>query len=173
MKISKKIKFNDEILKAVNENENNIQEKYLNSKTKNLSNRVSIADITKENDEESNYLQNVYNFIQSPLVKFAYHKLAFLAFLIFFSYYVLCNYPIEGKSSINWTEVLLIMWVYSFSLEAIQQYYIQDTKLFLTKVKFFLSDYWNIFDLIAIIVFTIGIILRFIPDSDNCFQAGR
>ena len=140
---------------------------------RNLKNRVSLSDITREYDTESNYLKNVFHFLQAPMTKFAYHKLSFLVFLVLFSYYVLCDYPDDGTKPIKWSEVLLIIWVYSYFIEAVHQYYIQDTKLFSTKLKFFLSDYWNIFDLLAILIFTISLILRFDLNCEGCLRASE
>ena len=140
---------------------------------RNLKNRVSLNDITREYDSESNYLKDVFHFIQAPMTKFAYHKLAFLLFLVLFSYYVLCDYPEDGTKPIKWTEILLIIWVFSYLIEAVHQCYIQDTKLFSTKIEFFLSDYWNIFDLIAILIFIVGLILRFDLNCENCLKASE
>jgi hypothetical protein len=140
---------------------------------RNLKNRVSLSDIAREYDTESDYLKNVFYFIKAPITKFAYHKIAFLLFLVLFSYYVLCDYPEDDSKPITWTEVILIIWVYSYFIEAVHQYYIQDTKLFFTKLKFFLSDYWNIFDLIAILVFTIGLVLRFDLNCESCLKVSK
>jgi hypothetical protein len=152
--------------------ENDNKEDIVNER--NLKNRVSLSDIAREYDTESSYLKKIFSFIEAPITKFAYHKIAFLLFLVLFSYYVLCDYPEDGSKSITWTEVLLIIWVYSYFIEAVHQYYIQDTKLFFTKLKFFLSDYWNIFDLIAIFVFTIGLVLRFdLNCGERCLKASK
>ena len=132
-----------------------------------------MEDLSRDNNEQSNYLKDLYLFFKSPIVKFAYHKTSFLLFLMFFSYYVLCDYPVEGNDRIKWIEIILILWVYSYFIEALQQCYIQDTKLYFTKLKLFLTDYWNMFDLIAILIFTIGLILRYIPNSENCFIASK
>ncbi len=51
-------------------------------------------------------------------------------------------------------------------------YYI-DSKLLRTKLKIFFSDFWNNFEFFAIVGFTIGMILRFIPDNADCFKAAR
>ena len=152
----------------INEDEANAQ-----IRKKNIKNRINLEDLSQDTNENSSYANNIYSFFQSPLVKFAYHKLSFLLFLLFFSYYVLCDYPIDSRQAIKWTEIILIIWVYSYFIEAVHQCYIQDTKLYLTKLKFFLSEYWNIFDLVAITVFTIALILRYIPGCDNCLTAAE
>ena len=173
IKKNKKFGFLNSAIEKIQVAENN---EYINENieiNRNLKNRVSLSDITSEHENNYSYFRKVFLFMQSPIVKFAYHKIAFLLFLTFFSYYVLCDYPEEGNDSIKWTEILLILWVFSYFIEAVHQVYIQDTKLYYTKLKFFVQDYWNIFDLIAILIFTVGIILRFIPKCDNCFKAGE
>jgi hypothetical protein len=48
-----------------------------------------------------------------------------------------------------------------------------EAKIVSTKIKMFFTDIWNVIEFTAIILFFLGIILRFIPDSPGCFLGAK
>lgn len=48
-----------------------------------------------------------------------------------------------------------------------------ETKLIMAKLRFFMINLWNAVYVFAILLFTAGMILRFIPDNESCFNASR
>jgi hypothetical protein len=48
-----------------------------------------------------------------------------------------------------------------------------EAKIFRTKVGLFISDPWNLTEMIAIGLYIIGVALRFISDSYECYMAAR
>ncbi len=50
---------------------------------------------------------------------------------------------------------------------------VNERKTFTGKVIGYYGQIWNLVDLTALLVFTAGFILRFIPNSSDCFMAAR
>jgi hypothetical protein len=48
-----------------------------------------------------------------------------------------------------------------------------EAKIFSTKIKMFFSEFWNLIEFMAIHLFFLGTILRFIPDSQQCFLGAK
>ena len=49
--------------------------------------------------QEHNYVQKLYFFFTTPFMKFMYHSLFFLMFLILFSYVLLCDFYLIGSNT--------------------------------------------------------------------------
>ena len=80
-----------------------------------LKNRINL----NESDNLS-YRTKINEFLQAPIVKFAYDKILYLAFLILFSYVLLCDFkPISTYPNgfISPYEIVLMIWVFSFLIE--------------------------------------------------------
>uniref|UniRef100_A0A1I8FA93 Ion_trans domain-containing protein n=1 Tax=Macrostomum lignano TaxID=282301 RepID=A0A1I8FA93_9PLAT len=79
-------------------------------------------------------------------------QISYLAFLCLYSYTLLFKF---GPSLPNWSasHLLLYVWVLSLVLEELRQ-------ALLSKISFsaYISDTWNIFDIVAILLFNIGAI---------------
>lgn len=147
-------------------------------------------------------------FIHSPRVHFVYDAICYLIFLLLFSYMVLCelNYyeeqPVEENSflngSVNGTaavptaldkaersvkepsiaEFVLILWIFSFMMEEVRQYFLGDseTKLMKNRLRHYLANNWNYLDLSGCLVFMIGMSLRFVclyGDGEKLFEISR
>jgi hypothetical protein len=50
-----------------------------------------------------------------------------------------------------------------------------DSSIFSTKVSQFFADYWNGFEFLAIVGFTVGLIIRSVSTEkcENCFKVAR
>lgn len=105
----------------------------------------------------------------------------FIIFLCLFSYVLLCDfYPIvhineddiEIGKELGWSELTVMFWVLVFAMDEFRQFLTIETKL--TKLKFlsYFTDFWNMVHLSSILLFIVGITLRFIQDM-NFYLAAR
>ncbi len=99
-----------------------------------------------------------------------------------FSYVILCDfYPIGRNSKsktnsrlpISVLEVILIIWIGTIFIGEIRTFSINENKVIKAKFKKFFNNSWNTIEYCAVILFTIGLILRFIPNSYDSYLAAR
>ncbi|XP_069817937.1 transient receptor potential cation channel subfamily M member 6 isoform X3 [Dendropsophus ebraccatus] len=116
--------------------------------------------------EEKNHVQGslsitrkICKFYNAPIVKFWFHTMAYLLFLMLFTYVVLVK--MEPMPSIQ--EWLVITYIFTNAMEKVREVVMSKPGKFSQKVKVWLSEYWNVTDFIAIILFVIGFALRW-PD---------
>ncbi|CAF0977505.1 unnamed protein product [Brachionus calyciflorus] len=131
--------------------------------------------------EELNYWTCLNHFLKAPYVKFIYDQFSYLMFLILFSYIMLCDfYPVDiiGKREtkfntyISVLEIVLIIWILTFTCEEIRQFYLNENRVAKAKIKSFLFDFKNMLEIIGLCLFYVGMILRFIPNY-KCYLAAR
>ncbi|CAF3508465.1 unnamed protein product [Rotaria sordida] len=104
-------------------------------------------------------------FYQAPIVRFYYYMIFFILFLGLFSFVLLVDYfPLniynERRSSIRnlripITEIILHICFWSFIIEEMRQFFVNSKREYL-------SEIWNVIDMIATILYLIGFITRFI-----------
>ncbi|CAF3943375.1 unnamed protein product [Rotaria sordida] len=112
------------------------------------------------------WLDKIRYFYQAPIVRFYYYTIFFIIFLGLFSFVLLVDYfPLniynENRSGfknlpIPITEIILHICMWSLIIEEIRQF------LFMNSKRAYLSEIWNIIDLLAIMLYLIGFITRFI-----------
>ncbi|XP_053328412.1 transient receptor potential cation channel subfamily M member 6 [Spea bombifrons] len=111
--------------------------------------------------------RKVCEFYSAPIVKFWFHTMAYLVFLMLFTYVVLVK--MEPRPSIH--EWLVIIYMFTTAIEKIREVFMSEPGKFSQKVKVWLDEYWNLTDAIAIILFVAGFGLRW---GDPPFRtAGR
>ncbi|XP_074669744.1 transient receptor potential cation channel subfamily M member 6 [Strix aluco] len=111
--------------------------------------------------------RKIYEFYNAPIVKFWFHTMAYMAFLMLFTYTVLVK--MEPRPSVQ--EWLVIIYIFSTAVEKVREVFISEPGKFRQKVKVWIYEYWNFTDSVAIILFMIGFGLRW---SDPPVQtAGR
>ncbi|ESO08545.1 hypothetical protein HELRODRAFT_190762 [Helobdella robusta] len=138
---------------------------------------------TQQKAQERNfvleYWDKLESFFKAPFTTFCYNCIAYFAFLLLFGVILLTNFfPVYGKQSnqvIPIEEIILIAWVSTFLLEEIRQFIVTESSHPGQKLFNYISDPWNVSDIISIATFYIGLTLRFIPTStcERCFYAGR
>uniref|UniRef100_A0A8C0IWN7 Transient receptor potential cation channel subfamily M member 6 n=1 Tax=Chelonoidis abingdonii TaxID=106734 RepID=A0A8C0IWN7_CHEAB len=102
--------------------------------------------------------RKVYEFYNAPIVKFWFHTMAYLAFLMLFTYTVLVK--MESRPSMQ--EWLVIIYIFTTAIEKVREIFISEPEKFSQKVKVWIYEYWNFTDSIAIILFVIGFGLRWV-----------
>ena len=79
---------------------------------------------------------------------------------------------VEFKRAFSIYEGVLIGWVFTIFTEEIRQVFMSTATSLRSKIVSYFTDSWNILDVITVVLFTIGMILRFVPD-DNFLEAAR
>ncbi|NWS69098.1 TRPM6 protein, partial [Crotophaga sulcirostris] len=100
--------------------------------------------------------RKIYEFYNAPIVKFWFHTMAYMAFLMLFTYTVLVK--MEPRPTVQ--EWLVIIYIFSTAIEKVREVFISEPGKFRQKVKVWIYEYWNFTDSIAIILFMMGFGLR-------------
>uniref|UniRef100_A0A8C5G255 Ion transport domain-containing protein n=1 Tax=Gouania willdenowi TaxID=441366 RepID=A0A8C5G255_GOUWI len=106
------------------------------------------------------WITKLYDFYTAPVVKFWFHTISYLAFLILFSYVVLVkmeDYP-------NVQEWLVIVYILSTAVEKTREVLMSEPRKLSQKLKVWFAEYWNLSDFIAILLFLAGLTLRWCSD---------
>uniref|UniRef100_A0A8D0HI88 non-specific serine/threonine protein kinase n=1 Tax=Sphenodon punctatus TaxID=8508 RepID=A0A8D0HI88_SPHPU len=111
--------------------------------------------------------RKIYEFYNAPIVKFWFHTMAYLAFLMLFTYTVL----VEMGSRPSVQEWLVIIYIFTTAIEKVREVFISEPGKFSQKLKVWFDEYWNFTDSIAIILFMIGFGLRWADPP--LYTAGR
>ncbi|KAI7813574.1 transient receptor potential melastatin 6, partial [Triplophysa rosa] len=107
------------------------------------------------------WTRKVYDFYTAPVVKFWFHTMAFLGFLMLFSYTVLVR--MEDKPNVQ--ECLVIMYILSTAAEKAREVWVLEPRKLSKKLKVWFSEYWNINDFMGILLFLVGVSLRWRDDT--------
>ncbi|NXY05428.1 TRPM6 protein, partial [Pteruthius melanotis] len=100
--------------------------------------------------------RKIYEFYNAPIVKFWFHTMSYLAFLMLFTYTVLVK--MEPRPSVQ--EWLVIIYIFTTAIEKVREVFISEPRKFRQKVKVWIYEYWNFTDSVAIILFMTGFGLR-------------
>nr|XP_033776599.1 transient receptor potential cation channel subfamily M member 7-like isoform X2 [Geotrypetes seraphini]XP_033776600.1 transient receptor potential cation channel subfamily M member 7-like isoform X2 [Geotrypetes seraphini]XP_033776601.1 transient receptor potential cation channel subfamily M member 7-like isoform X2 [Geotrypetes seraphini] len=137
--------------------------------------------INQEAENQANILripitQKFYAFYHAPIVKFWFNMLAYVGFLMLYTYVVLVE--MDYLPSVQ--EWIVISYIFTTAIEKIREVFMSEAGKITQKIKVWFSDYLNISDTIAIITFFVGFGLRFGASykhsnktEDYVFIAGR
>ncbi|KAM4576523.1 transient receptor potential cation channel subfamily M member 6 isoform 2-T2 [Odontesthes bonariensis] len=113
------------------------------------------------------WVTRLYDFYTAPVVKFWFHTMSYLAFLMLFSYVVLVK--MENQPSVQ--EWVVITYIVSTAVEKTREVLMSEPRSLNQKLKIWFSEYWNISDFVAILLFLVGLAMRW---QANPYQtAGR
>ncbi|XP_051876603.1 transient receptor potential cation channel subfamily M member 6-like [Pristis pectinata] len=102
------------------------------------------------------WTRKAYEFYNAPIVKFWFHTIAYLVFLMLFTYTVLVK--MEPLPSVQ--EWIVIIYIFTNAVEKAREILISEPGKFSRKVKVWVQEYWNFNDSVAIILFAVGFGLR-------------
>ncbi|XP_067275272.1 transient receptor potential cation channel subfamily M member 7 isoform X1 [Pseudorasbora parva] len=108
-----------------------------------------------------------YAFYHAPIVKFWFNTLFYLGFLMLYSYVVLVKME-PFPSPQEW---VVILYIFTLAVEKIREMFMSEGGKISQKIKVWFSDYFNISDFVAILMFFVGFGLRF--GTGNVFITGR
>uniref|UniRef100_A0A8C8RS37 Transient receptor potential cation channel subfamily M member 4 n=1 Tax=Pelusios castaneus TaxID=367368 RepID=A0A8C8RS37_9SAUR len=109
-------------------------------------------------------------FWGAPVTAFLGNVVMYLLFLLLFSYVLLLDFappPPEGPRT---SEILLYAWVFTLLCEELRQGCFTGRQPLAQRVRAYLQDTWNQFDLTALLLFLLGAICRMFPSS---YESGR
>ncbi|XP_060893733.1 transient receptor potential cation channel subfamily M member 6 isoform X3 [Labrus mixtus] len=112
-------------------------------------------------------INSAFDFYTAPVVKFWFHTIFYLAFLILFSYVILVKMG-ERPSIQEW---LVIVYILSTAVEKTREVLMSEPRKLSQKLKIWFSEYWNISDFIAILLFLVGLGMRLLAEPYR--TAGR
>nr|XP_015222646.1 PREDICTED: transient receptor potential cation channel subfamily M member 6 isoform X2 [Lepisosteus oculatus] len=102
------------------------------------------------------WTRKVYEFYNAPIVKFWFHTIAYMIFLMLFTYTVLVK--MEPKPTIQ--EWLVIIYVFTTAVEKVREVFMSEPGKPIKKINVWFSEYWNCTDFLAILLFVVGFGLR-------------
>uniref|UniRef100_A0A8C3AQW7 Transient receptor potential cation channel subfamily M member 3 n=1 Tax=Cyclopterus lumpus TaxID=8103 RepID=A0A8C3AQW7_CYCLU len=100
--------------------------------------------------------RKIYEFYNAPIVKFWFHTLAYVGYLMLFNYIVLVKMDLWPCPQ----EWIVIAYIFTNGIEKMREILMSEPGKLLQKVKVWLQEYWNITDLMAILIFSVGMVLR-------------
>ncbi|XP_058231608.1 transient receptor potential cation channel subfamily M member 3 isoform X8 [Hemibagrus wyckioides] len=100
--------------------------------------------------------RKIYEFYNAPIVKFWFHTMAYVGYLMLFNYIVLVKMDLWPSPQ----EWIVIAYIFTNGIEKMREILMSEPGKLLQKVKVWLQEYWNITDLMAILIFSIGMVLR-------------
>ncbi|KAK9408198.1 transient receptor potential cation channel subfamily M member 3 [Crotalus adamanteus] len=116
----------------------------------------------KEEEEVQNrhrlipFGHKIYEFYNAPIVKFWFYTMSYIGYLMLFNYIVLVK--MERWPSMQ--EWIVISYIFTMGIEKMREILMSEPGKLLQKVKVWLQEYWNVTDLIAILLFSVGMVLR-------------
>ncbi|XP_058491968.1 transient receptor potential cation channel subfamily M member 3 isoform X1 [Solea solea] len=100
--------------------------------------------------------RKIYEFYNAPIVKFWFHTMAYVAYLMLYNYIVLVKMDLWPSPQ----EWIVIAYIFTNGIEKMREILMSEPGKLLQKVKVWLQEYWNITDLMAILIFSVGMVLR-------------
>uniref|UniRef100_A0A670JIS8 Transient receptor potential cation channel subfamily M member 3 n=1 Tax=Podarcis muralis TaxID=64176 RepID=A0A670JIS8_PODMU len=100
--------------------------------------------------------RKIYEFYNAPIVKFWFYTMAYVGYLMLFNYIVLVKMD-RWPSTQEW---IVISYIFTMGIEKMREILMSEPGKLLQKVKVWLQEYWNVTDLIAILLFSVGMVLR-------------
>uniref|UniRef100_A0A671XWN5 Transient receptor potential cation channel subfamily M member 3 n=1 Tax=Sparus aurata TaxID=8175 RepID=A0A671XWN5_SPAAU len=100
--------------------------------------------------------RKIYEFYNAPIVKFWFHTMAYVGYLMLYNYIVLVKMDLWPSPQ----EWIVIAYIFTNGIEKMREILMSEPGKLLQKVKVWLQEYWNITDLMAILIFSVGMVLR-------------
>ncbi|XP_045461699.1 transient receptor potential cation channel trpm isoform X12 [Harmonia axyridis] len=110
--------------------------------------------------------KKLYEFYTAPITKFWANSIAYIAFLVIFSYLVLVKMPFTP----SWYEWFCIAFICSLGCEKIRELFSSEPVSIAQKLAVWSWNMWNPCDMAAVLFFLIGVTFRMQPDT---FDHGR
>ncbi|XP_069496552.1 transient receptor potential cation channel subfamily M member 2-like isoform X2 [Ambystoma mexicanum] len=104
--------------------------------------------------------QRLAAFYAAPVVVFYWNVIAYVGFLWLFAYVLM----IDFQTAPSWREYTLYAWTFTIFCEELRQsFYDPEHMGFVKKCKLYILNFWNQVDVLALSLFAVGIVCRFIP----------
>ncbi|XP_061911812.1 transient receptor potential cation channel subfamily M member 4-like [Entelurus aequoreus] len=96
----------------------------------------------------------------APVTSFLGNVLMYFLFLLLFAYVLLVDFKPPPPAGPAITELVLYFWVFTIVCEEIRETFFLGTMTLRQRVRVYIKDVWNKCDLVAIILFVIGLVCR-------------
>ncbi|XP_061594992.1 transient receptor potential cation channel subfamily M member 5 isoform X2 [Cololabis saira] len=117
------------------------------------------------------FLRRWRRFWSAPVTVFLGNVIMYFAFLCLFTYVLLLDFRPPPPSGPGAPEIMLYFWVFTLVLEELRQSFFTDEEIsILKKFKLYLEDNWNKCDMVAILLFVVGVSCRM---ASGTYEAGR
>ncbi|XP_038078447.1 transient receptor potential cation channel subfamily M member 2-like [Patiria miniata] len=103
------------------------------------------------------WLTKLLLFFKAPVIGFSYHLISHLLFLLVFSYILLKDFT-DHQSLL---EIFLMIWVVTLIFEELREFLQEDYDSVRERLEAWLWGYWNLLDLVALVMFSVGMALRY------------
>ncbi|XP_064643438.1 transient receptor potential cation channel subfamily M member-like 2 isoform X2 [Lineus longissimus] len=113
--------------------------------------------------------ERIVTFFSAPMITFIYNCIFYIAFLLLYSVILLVTF----NPTVTAEEIVLMVWVFTLFAEEVRQIAQDDASSIRLKLWSYITDIWNILDVITLLLFLTGMILRAIPDNTLTFRAAR
>ncbi|XP_044746513.1 transient receptor potential cation channel trpm isoform X5 [Coccinella septempunctata] len=110
--------------------------------------------------------KKLYEFYTAPITKFWANSIAYIVFLVIFSYLVL----VKMSFTPSWYEWFCIAFICSLGCEKIRELFSSEPVSIAQKLAVWSWNMWNPCDMAAVLFFLIGVTFRMQPDT---FDHGR
>ncbi|KAL5264254.1 hypothetical protein ACHWQZ_G005374 [Mnemiopsis leidyi] len=123
------------------------------------------VETTEPGKRRLNLLQRMYHFYNAPVVKFFIYILMYFAFLACFAYALLVKQETKGRASnkMDNAELVVYVWTVSVIPVEIRQIYHSCPSTVMGKLKNYLSNQYNRFDVYSMIFIFISFCCRYFP----------
>ncbi|KAL6095109.1 trpm4 [Pungitius sinensis] len=96
----------------------------------------------------------------APVTAFLGNVVMYFLFLLLFAWVLLVDFKPPSSSGLALTEYVLYFWVFTIVCEEIREIFFLGTRTWRQRVRVYMQDVWNMCDLIAILLFIVGVICR-------------
>ena len=129
---------------------------------------VNINDATykRKRSRQLDLKKKLYEFYAAPVTTFWSHSMAYIVFLVIYTYTLLFQLPEEPA----WNEYYVIAFIASFGCEKLREIFVSEPLQLRHKLFVWSSDWWNILDAGFVLKFFLAFGLRM---GDDTFDEGR
>uniref|UniRef100_A0A670ZX39 Transient receptor potential cation channel subfamily M member 2 n=1 Tax=Pseudonaja textilis TaxID=8673 RepID=A0A670ZX39_PSETE len=101
-------------------------------------------------------------FFTAPVVIFHLNILSYFSFLCLFAFVLMTDF----QSTPSWPEYVIYFWLFSLVCEEARQLFCDPDGFGLVKMaSLYFSDFWNKLDACAILIFIVGLVCRWFPET--------
>ncbi|XP_071942447.1 transient receptor potential cation channel subfamily M member-like 2 isoform X2 [Antedon mediterranea] len=110
----------------------------------------------RDSGKELSWYQRFKLFYDSPRITFTHNLIFYFLFLGLFSYIMLANF----NPKVSAAEYVLVFWMITLFTEEFRQIAQGESHRWWLRLRFWITDYWNLVDLATIILFSVGFVMR-------------
>ena len=119
------------------------------------------ANLLEKDFNELKYKTKVYEFYNAPITKFWAYAIAYTIFLCCFTYVVLVRLPARPEPP----EWYVLAYMTTLLAEKVREILACESKKLVQKIEIWAEKLWNVFDVILIVFFLVGFVLRMQSDA--------